>query len=481
MTGQKKQQQQPPKKNAPHFLPMNMKKTKITKTFYLKKNEGKPLNKKPISVSFVTPKSHKLVSNKDFLVIWCYHRWVALFFGRSIGRSDPIIRSTQPHLEDLARGSSHPSINGCNQPTNQRCHIFVEKKTRDGKGFTVFCCPKKKLESDFFFTKLTVLWLFNTWRCMTWRNVVCLELYYFNPFIPILFCQISTSWGIYTLQSDTSVSTPLFPGTKNTGPKRWDLQIGEGWQCRERIGDIQDHAVPREAIASWEKWRGKRRCHQRLADVLQRWSCCFFLSAILTYTNRCRTVHSDKESSWKIPSNSGICRGWLHFTNPKSGQFGRFPDSKPTFFEASLQQTQMLHNFSKHSWNKQFSGESIRVFKIPAPSFHRWWPRNSTPRPCIGSIWDLEGKEFIRPLEEIPKQPPFGCIKPRNNGTFTISTGAGIFFPSTVCFEKVAAWNFSHSSWPTKKMDVSVLGFHKQEWCGEEKKNHLVKLCSPHL
>ena len=97
----------------------------------------------------------------------------------------------------------------------------------------------------------------------------------------------------------------------------------------------------------------------------KRWSCCFFLSAILTYTNRCRTVHSDK-SSWKIPSNSGVCRGWLHFTNPKSGQFGRFPDSKPTFFEASLQQTQMLHNFSKHSWNKQFSGESIRVLKNPS-------------------------------------------------------------------------------------------------------------------
>ena len=315
-----------------------------------------------------------------------------------------------------------------------------------------------------------------------------------QPIHTYLVLPYSTSWDLYLAIRHLG-KPPLFPAPKT--PVRNDgLQIGEGWQCRERIGDIQDHAVPCEAIASLEMaWKTpnrhqgqnkkKQKCSREKKHKKSVWlmfckgdHVAFFLSG---YTNRCRTVHSDKESSWKIPSNSGVCRGWLHFTNPKSGQFGRFPDSKPTFFEASLQQTQMLHNFSKHSWNKQFSGESIRVFKIPAPSFHRWWPRNSTPRPCIGSIWDLEEKEFIRPLEEIPKQPLFGCIKPRNNGTFTISTGAGFFFHQQYVLKK---WQHGISAIPAdhrKKWMFRCWVFTNKNDVGRRKKNHLVKLCSRHL
>ena len=149
---------------------------------------------------------------------------------------------------------------------------------------------------------------------------------------------------------------------------RWDLQIGEGWQCRERIGDIQDHAVPREAIASWEKWRGaSRRCHQAgwLADVLQKLIMLLFLEC---YTSRCRTVHGDKESSWKIPSNSGVCRGWLHFTNPKSGQFGRFPNSNTHLFwgipPTNSNASQFLQTFMKQTVQR-WVRKSFKISQLP--------------------------------------------------------------------------------------------------------------------
>lgn len=230
-------------------------------------------------------------SNKDFLVIWCYHRWVALLFGRSIWRSDPIIRSTQPHLEDGRRRLRHPSINGVatNQPTVS--HLCL-KKNGDGKGFTVFLCPKKN------------------WRVISFsqNSLFCDYLIpedvWHDATLSAGSCTTSTHSYISCFAvfnelrsipcNPTPRKTPLFPAPKT--PVRNDgLQIGEGWQCRERIGDIQDHAVPCEAIASLEKWRGKRRTATRgrtkkkcsrekkhkksvwLAYVLQRWSCCLFL------------------------------------------------------------------------------------------------------------------------------------------------------------------------------------------------------------
>ena len=245
-----------------------------------------------------------------------------------------------------------------------------------------------------------------TQRCLP--GVVLLQ-----PIHTYLVLPYSTSWDLYLAIRHLGVNPPE-PSrhqnhrSGNDGPPNWrgmTMPWKNRWYSRP-CRPLWSYSFLREMALDWRQrppgWLAGW-CFAKVDHVA------FFLSAILAGAGQSTVIKNLHERFRQIQAFAG---GDCISPTQNQVSLEDFPTQTPTFFEASLQQTQMFHNFSKHSWNKQFSGESIRVFKIPAPSFHQWWPRNSTPRPCIGSIWDLEGKEFIRPLEEIPKQPLFGCIKP---------------------------------------------------------------------
>ena len=154
-------------------------------------------------------------------------------------------------------------------------------------------CPNNKWRV-IFFSRFTVLW--SIWYLKTYDDMMqrCLSgVYYFNQFthiLIVLFCR-SQRVEIYTLQSNTS-ENPLFNTVEVLWPpncrgmtmpwkNRWySIPCRPPWSYSFLGNGVWHRCHQGRTKKKTEMFTRKKKKH--LADVLQRWSCCFFLfSAIL--------------------------------------------------------------------------------------------------------------------------------------------------------------------------------------------------------